>query len=85
MLQDKAQAVAIDRSFDADSGSADFDVDRARAGPGRPLLLPGHIGDANRHELRRSRIRIERTFTQELAPVKDLVGVDAVTARDDRN
>ncbi|HEX3685245.1 MAG TPA: hypothetical protein VHU83_22105 [Bryobacteraceae bacterium] len=85
MLQDKAQTVAIDRSFDAHSGSADFDVDRTRAWPGGRLFRLGHLGDAHRHELRRWRTQIEQTFTQELAPVEDLVRVHAVTARNDRN
>ena len=48
MLQDEAKAAGIDRAFEANPDSAEFDVDRARVRPDESVCFVGDLRDAHR-------------------------------------
>ena len=76
MLQYDAETVGVDRAFDVNACASEFDANDAIA-----RLRADDFMDAYGHELRG--YDVEAAFAIKLAPVEDLVGVDAVGSCDD--
>lgn len=68
VLRNEAKAAGIDRTFETNPGSAEFDVNRAGVRPDESVCFDGDLRDAYRHELRRRRLGVEHAVAEELAP-----------------
>ena len=60
-------------------------MNRAGVRPDESVCFKGKLRDADRHQLRRCGFGFEHAVAKEPAPEEDLVGVDAMPARHDRN
>src|SRR5271156_4623184 len=82
MLQDETEAFGIGRTLDPNAGSTKLDLDGAGVRHCGSVVAD-YFRYPHRHELcRRSRLQVEPTVAQKLAPVKNLVGVDSVPLSD---
>jgi hypothetical protein len=83
MLQDGAERCRIGGSFDMNAYSTEVDPDGARWWRERSGVAPDHLRYAYRHQL--GWLYIQTALAQQFAPVKHLVGIDAMTASQHRH
>jgi hypothetical protein len=81
LLQNGAECSGINRTFDPNAYTAEFDLNHARLVRGLSGPVFDDFGDTYRHELCRGWLYIQPAFAKELAPVEDLVGVYPMSAR----
>jgi hypothetical protein len=85
LFQDDAECFAVDRAFNANAHTAQFDLDDASILTKCPGPVIDYFRDAHRHQLHRSRVYIQMAFAQQFSPMKHLVGIDPMTPRHDRH
>src|SRR5581483_3385400 len=81
MLQHQTQTFRIGRALDAHTGAAQFDLNTSAVNANWPDMLVNWVGHSDRHQLRHCRLFVEPAFAKQLPPLKDLIRIHTMPAR----